>query len=113
MAGVIAFSLVVLLLSILSLRERVRQRYLREKDWGFIGEAKSSQISQALTNLIGVAGGIYLTLVILAAFLELQVPERVNFGRVSLEPLAAVSILISLAQPYFFKAVNAWKRLLN
>jgi hypothetical protein len=111
MAVVIIFSLVVLLLVVLSLRERMRQRYLREKDWGFIGEAKSSQLSQALTNLIGVAGGIYLTLVILATFLELQIPERVTFGRISLEPLAAVSILISLAQPYFFKAVNAWKRL--
>ena len=111
MAGVMIFSLAVLLLMILSLRERVRQRYLREKDWGFIGEAKSSQISQALTNLIGVAGGIYLTLVILATFLELQIPARANFGRISLEPLAAISILISLAQPYFFKVVNAWKRL--
>jgi hypothetical protein len=111
MAGLIIFSLIVFLLIILSLRERVRQRYMREKDWGFIGEAKSSQISQALTNLIGVAGGIYLTLVILAAFLELQLPERVSLGRISLEPLAAVSILISLAQPYFFKAVNAWRRL--
>lgn len=111
MAGLIIFSLIVLLLISLSLRERVRQRYMREKDWGFIGEAKSSQISQALTNLIGVAGGIYLTLVILAAFLELQLPERVSFGRISLEPLAAVSILISLAQPYFFKVMNAWRRL--
>lgn len=109
--AVIIFSLVVLLLVVLSLRERMRQRYLREKDWGFIGEAKSSQISQALTNLIGVAGGIYLTLVVMVTFLELQIPERVTFGRISLEPLAAVSILISLAQPYFFKVVNAWRRL--
>ncbi|MDD4334494.1 MAG: hypothetical protein PHY77_02695 [Desulfotomaculaceae bacterium] len=111
MAGVMIFSLAVLLLVILSLRERVCQRYLREKDWGFIGEAKSSQISQALTNLIGVAGGIYLTLVILVAFLELQIPGRISIGEVSLEPLAAISIFISLVQPYFFKAVNAWKRL--
>ena len=111
MAGVITFSLAVTVLIILSLKERVRQRYLREKDWGFIGEAKSSRISQALTNLIGVAGGIYLTLVILAAFLELQVPERVTYGQISLEPLAAVSIFISLAQPYFIWAVNTWKRL--
>ncbi len=105
------FSLVVLLVVILSLRERIRQRYLREKDWGFIGEAKSSLISQALANLIGIAGGIYLTLVILVTFLELQIPEQISFGRVSLEPLAAVSILISLVQPYFTRAVNAWKRL--
>lgn len=111
MAGVIFFSLIVVLFTILSLKERVHQRYLREKDWSFIGEAKSSQISQALTNLIGVAGGIYLTLVILAAFLELQVPERVTYGNISLEPLAAISILISLLQPYYFWAVNAWKRL--
>ena len=111
MAGVIIFSLLVLLLVILSLRERVHQGYLREKDWEVIGEAKSSRVSQALTNLIGVAGGIYLALMIFVTFLELQIPERISFGRISLEPLAAISILISLIQPYFLKVVNAWKRL--
>lgn len=111
MASGIIFSIIILLLVFFSVRERIRTRMVREKDWGFIGETKSSQISQALANLIGVAGGIYLTLVVMAAFLELQMPERVHLGGISMEPLAAISVIISLAQPFMVSAANAWRRL--
>lgn len=100
-----------IILIIFSVRERVRLRLLREKDWGSIGETRSSQISQALANLVGVAGGIYLTLLVMATFLELQLPERLELGGVSMEPLAAFSVIISLAQPFFVRAANAWRRL--
>ncbi len=92
MTGSLVFGAAVLLLVIISVRERIRQRLYREKDCSFIGEGKSSPLSEALTNLIGVAGGIYLTLVVLTEFLELQLPELIHLGGISLEPLAAVSI---------------------
>jgi fatty acid desaturase len=111
MAGSLIFSAVIFLLLIISVRERIRLRSLREKDWSFIGEGKASPLSEALTNLIGVAGGIYLTLVVLTAFLELQLPELINLGRISLEPLAAVSIFLALIQPYLQRVLNAWRRL--
>ncbi|NLI12942.1 hypothetical protein [Pelotomaculum propionicicum] len=111
MAGGIVLIVTVIFLAVISVRERIRTRLMREKDWGFIGETKASQISQALANLIGVAGGIYLTLMVAATFLELQLPARVHFGGISMEPLAAISIIIALAQPFAVSAMNAWRRL--
>ncbi len=111
MSGGVVMFVIVVILAVFSVRERIRARLMREKDWGFIGEAKSSQISQALTNLIGVAGGIYLTLVVAATFLELQLPPLVHLGSISMEPLAAISIIISLLQPFAVTAMNAWRRL--
>ncbi|HHU85340.1 MAG: hypothetical protein ACOX86_04740 [Pelotomaculaceae bacterium] len=111
MTGSLVFGAAVLLLVIISVRERIRQRLYREKDWSFIGEGKASPLSEALTNLIGVAGGIYLTLVVLTEFLELQLPELIHLGGISLEPLAAVSIFTALVQPYLQRVLNAWRRL--
>ncbi|MCL6560493.1 MAG: hypothetical protein K6U74_17205 [Firmicutes bacterium] len=111
MAGEIVVGFIILLLVVLSVRERMLQRMYREKDWSSIGEAKSSPLSQALANLVGVAGGIYLTLVVIVTFMELQVPERVRVCGFSMEPLAAVSILMALAQPYLQRVINAWRRI--
>ncbi len=111
MVNGIIIGIVILMLIFFSVRERVRLRLLREKDWGSIGETRSSQISQALANLVGVAGGIYLAMLVMASFLELQLPERLELGGVSMEPLAAFSVIISLAQPFFARAANAWRRL--
>jgi len=111
MPNVIVFGAIVFLFVAVSVRERVRLRLMREKDWSIIGEAKSSHISQALTNLVGVAGGIYLILVVLVAFLELNLPEQVQVGNISLEPLAAVSIFIALVQPFMIRALDAWRRI--
>ncbi|OPZ74720.1 MAG: hypothetical protein BWY80_00472 [Firmicutes bacterium ADurb.Bin456] len=111
MTGSLILGSVIFLLLIISVRERIRLRSLREKDWSYIGEGKASPISEALTGLIGVAGGIYLTLVVLTTFLELQLPELVNLWGVSLEPLAAVSIFLALIQPYMQRVLNAWRRL--
>lgn len=103
--------IIVLLLVIFSVRERVRYHRYREKDWSFIGEAKSSPLSQALANLVGVAGGIYLSLVVMVTFMELQLPERVQVCGFSLEPLATVSVLIALTQPYLQRVIGAWRRI--
>lgn len=83
----------------------------REKDWGAIGEGKSSPLSQALANLVGVAGGIYLSLVVIATFMEVQLPERIHLGELSMEPLAAVSILMAVAQPYMQRIISAWRKI--
>ena len=42
MTGSLVFGAAVLLLVIISVRERIRQRLYREKDWSFIGEGKAS-----------------------------------------------------------------------
>lgn len=111
MSGGIIFIIIVFILVVFSVRERVRLRTYREKDWSAIGESKTSPLSQALANLVGVAGGIYLSLVVVATFMELELPQRVQVGGLSLEPLAAISVLMALAQPYLQRVVNAWRRI--
>ncbi|BAF59461.1 MAG: hypothetical protein HPY89_00260 [Pelotomaculum sp.] len=106
----VAVGIVILLLVTLSVRERIRIQMQREKDWSFIGEAKPSPLSQALANLVGVAGGVYLSMVVLATFLEIQLPERVQMGNFAFEPLAALSILLALMQPFLQRAIDAWRR---
>jgi len=110
LSGIILIVVILLLVSI-SVRERVLLYRYRDKDWSAIGEGRSSPLSQALANLVGVAGGIYLSLVVIATFIEVQLPERIHLGGLSMEPLAAVSILMAIAQPYMQRIIGAWRRI--
>ncbi|MTI82840.1 MAG: hypothetical protein FH756_02855 [Firmicutes bacterium] len=94
----------------ISIRERVRLINYRDKDWDAIGESKSSPLSSALTNLVGMAGGIYLSMVLLLTFLEANIPESISLGSVSLEPLATVSIILAIVQPFVLNVVKMRKR---
>lgn len=108
--GLLLFVLLVVLLVVLSIRERVQLMSRRDKNWDAIGEAKSSPLSRALTGLVGTAGGIYLSLVLLQTFLELEVPPDVQLGGVALEPLAAVSIVLAIIQPFAMRFVALARR---
>lgn len=110
LSGIILIVVILMLVSI-SVRERILLYKHRDKDWSVIGEGKSSPLSQALANLLGVAGGIYLSLVVIATFLEVQLPERIQLAGLSMEPLAFVSILMAVAQPYMQKVISAWRRI--
>lgn len=68
------------------------------------GENVPSPASRALAELVGIAGGIYLSLVMMVSFLKLAVPETISFGGWSLDPLALIAILVALIQPL----VLAW-----
>lgn len=106
------FIIIVLTLTLLflSIRERVQLSLYRDKEWDVIGESKASPLSRAITNLIGTAGGIYLSMVLLFTFLEVNVPDRVNMGDVSLEPLAALAIILAIGQPFVLKLFQLRKR---
>jgi hypothetical protein len=111
MPGGLIFGLILFLLVVFSVRERIRLRLYREKDWGVIGEGKVSPLSQALANLVGVAGGIYLSLVVLVSFLEVQLPPCLQIGPVSVEPLAVVSFSLALLQPFALRVFWAWRKI--
>lgn len=68
------------------------------------GEQLPSPASRALGELVAIAGGIYLSLVMLVSFLKLAVPETISFGGWHMDPLALIAILIALIQPL----VLAW-----
>ncbi|MDD4168942.1 MAG: hypothetical protein PHD36_01550 [Desulfotomaculaceae bacterium] len=111
MSSNLILGLILLLLVIISVKQRIFLQRYREKNWEVIGESKSSPLSKALVNLIGVAGGIYLSLVLLCTFLELELPMRVRLGRYSMEPLATISIALAIVQPYFQKVVMTWRKI--
>ncbi|MEW5952957.1 MAG: hypothetical protein AB1815_04255 [Bacillota bacterium] len=108
--GVVIVTLVVTLLVVLSVRERMSLLMYREKSWDEIGEWKSSPLSRALTGLVGTAGGIYLSFVLLATFLEIKVPETVQLAGVSLEPMAALSIALAIVQPFALRLLDLGRR---
>ncbi|KAF1084582.1 hypothetical protein SPSYN_02360 [Sporotomaculum syntrophicum] len=103
--SLIVFLLIVLLLIIVSVRERVKWQSMRNKNWDVLGDPKSSPLSQAITGMVGTAGGIYLSLIILQAFLELHIPKSIQISGISLEPLATLSIVLAIIQPF---AMRLW-----
>lgn len=109
MGTVLLFTVIVVVLLFWSLRERVRigsYRAGKDLDTG----ARESPFSRALGNLIGVAGGIYLSLVLLLSFLEIEVPSRIHLGKLELEPLATLAIAIAILQPLFLRLVQVLRR---
>lgn len=62
-------------------------------------EPKISPVSLAIQDLIAIAGGIYLSLIMLVSFLKFPVPEKIHLGTVELDPLALFSICLGIVQP--------------
>lgn len=59
----------------------------------------SSFLSEALAQLVGIAGGIYLSLIMLVSFLELDIPHRITFAGLSMQPLAFLALGLAVLQP--------------
>lgn len=98
-----AVLIVILLICLcLSIKENIKLKRM-SKIKQVPQETVSSLISQALTQLVGVAGGIYLSLVMLTSFVGMVFPESIQILGISLEPLALISIIIALFQPWLTK----------
>lgn len=96
----VAFLLLVILLSFLSIRERVRQRRRRFENGSGQPPPAESPISHAIVSLVSVAGGIYLALIMIVEFLKAPVPSRIEIWGISIDPIAGVSLLIAIVQPF-------------
>jgi len=112
MIGSVVLGLLAALLVVLSVRERIRLRLYR-KDWDVIGQSKSSPLSDSLAGLVGTAGGIYLSLVMLTTFLEVEFPNRVSVSTVSLEPMAALSFVLAVLSPFVSRVINWIKKVMR
>lgn len=84
------------LISALQRSRRIRQYAVGELP----AEPIPSPFSLALGELLGVAGGIYLVLVMLVSFLGVTIPERVEILSVRFDPLALASVLLAVVQPF-------------
>ncbi|OAT85931.1 hypothetical protein A6M21_05295 [Desulfotomaculum copahuensis] len=100
----------ILLFVLLSLQERVRLSMVREKPLDLAGSSRPSPFSEAVAGLVGTAGGIYLSLVLLTSFLEIQIPARIHLGGMQMEPLAAFSIALAVVQPFLIRFWQALHR---
>lgn len=68
-------------------------RYSREL------EQVNSPLAEAITQLIGIAGGIYLSLVMAINFLGITWPEKISFCGSLVDPVAILAIVLSGIQP--------------
>ncbi|MGQ9824766.1 MAG: hypothetical protein ACUVSK_07190 [Desulfotomaculales bacterium] len=110
LTGTLVFGLAVLALIALSVRERMRIKTLRESSPGSFPEGKPSPLAQAVAHLVGLAGGIYLSLFMLLEFLKIELPSRVSFGQVQVEPLAALSVALAVIQPFVLRLFMIGRR---
>lgn len=97
-----------LLLFVLSLLERIQAKRaagMKKKELPM--EPQPSPLSLALGELLAVAGGIYLALLVAVTFLGLEIPARISFGSFHIEPLAAFSLFLALVQPLL---ARLWSR---
>ena len=95
-------ALLLLVLTGFSLYERTHQKKIRMEATGSnVPDPKSSPFSQAVVELVATAGGVYLALIALVNFVQVDVPASIMFLGVKFEPLAGLSLFIALVQPYF------------
>lgn len=97
-------SLMILILLLLFVALTVREKAFAIASRSTMpDETKSSPFSRALMELIAIAGGIYLSLVMLVSFLNITVPEKISVLGINVEPLAALSLIIAIIQPWVIK----------
>src|SRR5690606_34287321 len=95
--------LLLLVLLMLALAFSIRQRIAllqKRNQYDQLPEAPiSTFLSEALAQLVGVAGGLYLSLIMLVSFLELEVPARVTVLGLTMQPLALIALTLAIVQP--------------
>ena len=63
-------------------------------------EATPSPLSKAIGQLLGIAGGIYLALSLLASFISLELPQKIDAFGLFMDPLALAAMFLAIVQPY-------------
>jgi hypothetical protein len=97
------YSWIILLGLTLLLILSILQRFKNFRQINNASDIKSSPLSLAIQELIAVSGGIYLSLVMLISFLKLDIPDKILVFEIWIDPIACISILLSILQPFFMK----------
>ena len=86
-----------ILLGLLSLAVKVRMKNNRYR---YNGEgAVSTPLAEALAQLAGIAGGIYVSLLLVLSFLGIEGLSQVSLFGVEIDPLALIALLLACGQP--------------
>lgn len=78
---------------------RMKVKIKRKRGPENIETATASPASIALGELVAIAGGIYLSLILLKSFLKLSLPDTINLVSYSIDPIALIALGIALLQP--------------
>uniref|UniRef100_A0A7C2IDZ8 Uncharacterized protein n=1 Tax=Ammonifex degensii TaxID=42838 RepID=A0A7C2IDZ8_9THEO len=108
MLATLLFFIMVFIVVALSVRERAGQ--LSAQARVFNGTARSSPLTSAIAYLVGVAGGLYLSLSLIIDFLGVKVPVRVTLWGLEIDPLAAVAIVMATLQPFLLRLYRYFRR---
>ncbi|HHX51853.1 MAG TPA: hypothetical protein GX711_10480 [Clostridia bacterium] len=104
---------ILILLILISLYLSIRQRMVLRKKRKVFDQLPDEPIktlfSEALAQLVGVAGGIYLSLIMLVSFLGLDLPEKVTIAGISMQPLALLALLLAILQPLWMTLFDKLK----
>lgn len=103
------FILLLLILILFSVRKRVSYMQYRSNPFEKLSEAKDSYFSKGLLNLIGTAGGIYLAIITTLNFLQVTYPNKIIFYGLSIEPIAGLSFIIAIIQPFVLSFMGRFK----
>ncbi len=92
----------VIAVAVLAAREKARQRdreiaSIRGVD---LPEPRQTPLSQGIVDVVAVAGGIYLSLVMVAGFVGYAIPGKVSFLGGQLDPVAAIAVVLALVEPF-------------
>lgn len=72
-------------------------------------EGMESPLSRAIQETVGYAGGIYITLVTLSSFLQVELPERIALtADFRVEPLAFTAVVLTIVQPLWLSVRESW-----
>lgn len=100
--------LLLLLLLVVSIFLRVYNK-VRSQAYEVPEHAKPSLFSVALQELIATAGGIYLSLVLLISFLQINLADKWDVIGVKMDPLAFIALILAIIQPLFIRFYNLIK----
>lgn len=85
---------------------RLRMGQYRQK---ITVDPKLSPVSSAIQDLVAIAGGIYLSLIMLVSFLKVSVPEKIYIYAIELDPLAFLAICLGIVQPIVMNLIKRVK----
>jgi len=105
------YAWIVLLLVLIMLALSVWQRIKYFRETVDVNKITASPLSLAIQDLVAIAGGIYLSLIMLVSFLKLNIPEKMLFFECSIDPLACLAISLAIIQPLFLKFFNIIKNM--
>jgi len=98
--------ILIVVLIVFAVKEKVEQKIKATPFYEMPEEAKSSPVSQALTELVAIAGGIYVALLLITTFLGLELPPKVRIISIEFDTIAGIALFLAVVQPFILKILK-------